>query len=844
LKKALLATVAALIVGSIGSVTPVSAKAPASTPQAKLSNAIHRAVSTSANWTSYHYDNTGAGYDPNQPSFTSLQPAWTQTAITGDIYAEPLVYGGTVYVATEDNFLYALDANNNGAVLWSMQLSTPMDSSLLPCGNISPHVGITGTPVIDTSLNRIYLVGMVSTQHYVLWGVNLSTHAIDVNAIVDPGVNTVVLHEGERGALRVSQGVVYIPFGGRLGDCQPYHGQVLGARATDGAILYSFSTTGFGSGIWAAGGMSIDASGNVYVATGNGDAPDSESVFVLSPSLAVLHHWIPANQASLDSTDTDVGSISPGLVGGGDVIQGGKSGDSVLLDSTMGQRQSTHVCSGENTGATVYFSPYIYMPCTSGLYALQQSGNTFTSKWNTTFQSGPPIIAGGAVLALDVSSGTLHAMDPVSGNDFASVNTGPVGHFASPATGDGMVFVGATTQVVAFTMQGVSCTSASMSPGAASPQAPGATVTFTASSTTCTAPEYKFFLQPPGGSWTAQTAFGGNSWSWNTTGLADGVYGVGVWARQTGSGASYEAYWLGTYTLSVVTCTAATISTATTPPQPPGTSIPFTATATRCPGAQFRFWMLPPGGSWTMQQDYGAGAWTWNTTGLALGTYQLGVWARQPGSTSSYDAFGITTFVLGSGSCKSTGLSPNLATPQGPGATVVFTASSNSCASPLYQFWLLPPGGAWTREQKFGAMTTWSWNTTGMPVGTYQVGVWVKAGGSGAPYDAYFIGTYQLDVGPCTAAGISAAPASPQAAGATVMFTATSTGCTAPTYEFWMLPPPGTTWSVAQPFGGANFSWNTTGLGRGPYRVGVWARQTGSPAGYDSYAILTFWIGT
>ncbi len=839
--------VAALVLAPITGAAPAAAKAPAAVRPQTSATAIHTAALTNANWTSYHYDNTGSGNDPNEPALASLTTAWTQTAITGQIYAEPLVYGGTVYVATEDNYLYALDANNNGAVLWSMQLSAPMNSSGLPCGNISPHVGITGTPVIDTALNRIYLVGMVSTQHDVLWGVNLTTHALDVNVTVDPGATAIVLAEGQRGALRISQGVVYIPYGGRYGDCSTYHGQVLGVRETDGVQLYSFSTGGNQSGIWAAGGMSIDASGNVYVATGNGSAPDSESVFVLNPNLTVKYHWIPANQAALDAGDVDVGSISPGLVGGGDVIQGGKSGDSVLLDSMMGQRQLTSVC-GENLGATGYFAPYIYMPCQGGLYAYTQSGHTFRTTWHTTFNAGPPIIAGGAVFVLDVGAGTLHALNPTTGASIASVSTGGVGHFATPAAGDGMIFVGATSQVVALSLNGVppiTCTSASMSPGVASPQAPGVTVTFTAAATTCTVPQFKFFLQPPGGSWTAKTAFGANTWAWDTTGLTPGVYGVGVWARQTGSGAAYEAYWLGTYTLSVVTCTAATISTATASPQSPGATITFNAAATRCPGAQFRFWMLPKGGSWTMTRDYGASSWTWTTTGLATGTYQLGVWARQPGSANAYDTYGFTTFALGAGNCISAGLAPSAATPQAPGATVIFTASSNSCTSPLYQFWLLRPGYPWQVRQSYSAMATWSWDTTTWPLGTYQVGVWVKASASPAAYDAFYIGTYQLDVGPCTSAGISASPASPQAPGTAITVSATSTGCAAPSYEFWLLPPPGTSWSVAQPFGpGTTFSWTTTGLATGPYRVGVWARQNGSASGYDSYSILTFWLGS
>jgi hypothetical protein len=246
-----------------------------------------------------------------------------------------------------------------------------------------------------------------------------------------------------------------------------------------------------------------------------------------------------------------------------------------------------------------------------------------------------------------------------------------------------------------------------------------------------------------------------------------------------------------------------------------------------------------------MQRDYGANSWTWNTTGLAAGTYQLGVWARQPGSSAAYDAYGFTTFRLGAGSCIAAGLSPNVASPQAPGATVIFTGTSNSCTSPLYQFWLLPAGGSWTVKQSYSAMATWSWNSTGYALGTYQVGVWAKASASTATYDAYFIGTFTLDIGPCTSAGISASPASPQAPGTAITFTATSTDCAAPQYEFWLLPPPGTTWSVKQAYGpGTTFAWTTTGLPQGPYRVGVWARQNGSPNSYDSYAILTYWIGT
>jgi hypothetical protein len=234
----------------------------------------------------------------------------------------------------------------------------------------------------------------------------------------------------------------------------------------------------------------------------------------------------------------------------------------------------------------------------------------------------------------------------------------------------------------------------------------------------------------------------------------------------------------------------------------------------------------------------------WNTTGLTAGTYQTGVWALAPGSSNSYDAYGYDTFVLGTGSCISAGLSPNLAPPRAPGTAITFTASSNGCTSPLYEFWLLPPGGKWTVQQGgFNSTTTWNWNGAGVP-GTYQVGVWVKAAGSPNAHDAYFIGTFQLVVATCTAVTIDASPASPQPPATPVTLTATPTRCTAPSYQFWVLVPPSTVWQkVGPPQSGTTYSWDTTGRS-GAFRWGVWATQAGSTNSYDTYGQTTFWVGT
>jgi hypothetical protein len=246
-----------------------------------------------------------------------------------------------------------------------------------------------------------------------------------------------------------------------------------------------------------------------------------------------------------------------------------------------------------------------------------------------------------------------------------------------------------------------------------------------------------------------------------------------------------------------------------------------------------------------MAQDYGTAAWSWDTTGLAAGTYEVGVWARQQGSASPYEAYGYATFALGTGSCTSAGLGSNLAPPQTPGtSSITFAATSNSCNAPQYEYWLQTPAGAWSVKRGFGA-ASWTWNTRGYAVGTYQVGVWVRQAGSTAAHDAYYIGTYQLAVANCTSASIAAAPGSPQAPGTPLALTAGATACGAPSYEFWLLAPSATTWSIVQPYGtGTSFAWSTAGLAKGVYRIGVWARQAGSAKSNDAYAITTFWLGS
>jgi hypothetical protein len=188
-------------------------------------------------------------------------------------------------------------------------------------------------------------------------------------------------------------------------------------------------------------------------------------------------------------------------------------------------------------------------------------------------------------------------------------------------------------------------------------------------------------------------------------------------------------------------------------------------------------------------------------------------------------------------------LSPSTTTPQAPGTTITLTASSTGCSSPTYEFWLLPPGGAWTIERGYGG-ASWDWNTTGLAPGVYQVNAWARQADSTAIYDTYFVGSLQLAVPLCTSATIDASPPSPQASGTAITFSATSSGCSAPRYEFWDQAPGGV-WKVVQSWGtGATFSWSSTGAPVGDYNFAVTVLATGSAGPYDSYALTTFSINS
>src|ERR1700690_331057 len=229
--------------------------------------------------------NDQPGLDPaivGGPNFTRLFASALPSA--GEpVLAQPLVVNGNVLVVTEENNVYLLDAVT-GALTKSRSLGAGFDASGgLGCGDIQPHVGITGTPVIDTSSNTAYFFSKASSGAYTLHGVDAGTLAekagfpVTISGAAQNDAtktfNSTDAHQ--RPGLLLMGGVVYGAFASHC-DHTPYVGWIIGV-STAGAIKARFATSagaGSGDGIWMSGsGLSSDGADSILFATGNPQGP-------------------------------------------------------------------------------------------------------------------------------------------------------------------------------------------------------------------------------------------------------------------------------------------------------------------------------------------------------------------------------------------------------------------------------------------------------------------------------------------------------------------------------------------------------------------------------------------
>ncbi len=414
----------------------------------------------SGDWPTYHHDPGRSGVSADQSALGGVKKAWTSPALDGAIYAQPLVVGDRVYVATEGDSIYALDAGA-GTIVWQRNLGSPVPGSALPCGNIDPS-GTTGTPVIDVEGGVLYAVAnLQSGPHHELFALELTDGTVTWHRAIDPpGLDPAV--EQQRGALALSAGKLYVPFGGLYGDCGQYRGAVVSAAAdgSGGIAAYVVPTTRM-AGIWNPAGPAVDAAGDLWVTTGNSAGQSTfdfgNAIIRLDAGLRLLDYFAPSNWAQLNAGDTDLGSLGPVLLPNGRVLAMGKDGIAYLVDAGnlghVGNPVASLKVGAAAFGAAAVAGTRVIVPCTKALVAVDTAGDKLSVAWKLNGGSGPPIIAGGAVWALGYD-GTLRAVDPGTGKVLFSAGLGgPVSRFISPAAAGGRVFVPDGDTIAAFALR-------------------------------------------------------------------------------------------------------------------------------------------------------------------------------------------------------------------------------------------------------------------------------------------------------------------------------------------------------------------------------------------------------
>jgi outer membrane protein assembly factor BamB len=478
-----------------------------------------QSTSTSA-WTVYHGSPAGSGVAASVSSVTLAARAWTSPALDGQLYGEPLVSGDRVYVATENDTVYALSVAT-GAVAWSSHVGAPVPAGTLPCGNISPSVGITGTPVIDTARSEIFVVAdevAGGSPTHVLVGLNTTTGKVELTQNVEPsGATPSALLQ--RTGLTLDAGRVVFGYGGNYGDCGSYHGWLLSvpeAGGTPAAFAVDAANGESQGAIWMGGAAPVlDGGGNIWVTAGNGSVTsaghtydNSDSVLELSPSLTLMQHFAPSQWAADNASDLDL-ATAPALLADGQVVAAGKSRIVYLLNGSalggIGRQEASlpSGCGGDIDGGVAVVGTTVYLPCLSGTIAVQASTSPAGLRilWSSAVGGGPPIVAAGLVWTID-QNGDLYALDASTGAVRGSAPVGaPANHFPTPSVGAGLLLATGADRVVAF-----SAPSATAAPSSTSTSTTAARTTTTVPATTTTS-------TPPGGGgsggWAAAAAIVG-----------------------------------------------------------------------------------------------------------------------------------------------------------------------------------------------------------------------------------------------------------------------------------------------------------------------------------------------
>ena len=439
-------------------------------------------------------------------------------AIDGQAYAQPLwvanvsIGGGThnvIIAATQHDTVYAFDADASPCqTYWSQSLLNPGETwvkgSDIGTEDITPDVGIVGTPVIDSSSKTIYLVSKSKSNgnfHQRLHALNISDGTEKLGGPVEISFSAYghtfdALRQNQRCGLALVNGVVYIAYASH-GDNPTYYGWVVGYSASNLSQVNVYNAdpdSGYG-GIWMSGGAPASDGSNLYVITGNGkfngtnEFGDSFLKLSTGNGLSLASWFTPYNESNLSGGDQDVGAGGAAILVDQPsgpvphlVIGGGKEGLLYLLNrdnlggfnanDNSGSVQTFSVNNGIYATPAFWQNTLYLAPTTDHLKAYSFNTGSGTFDKNSSSQSpgsfgfpgATPVISSqgssnGIVWAIERSGSgvaVLHAYDATNvGNELWNSGTGkdkagqPV-KFAVPTVANGKVYVGTGGEISVY----------------------------------------------------------------------------------------------------------------------------------------------------------------------------------------------------------------------------------------------------------------------------------------------------------------------------------------------------------------------------------------------------------
>ncbi len=413
-------------------------------------------------WPAYHGDAVRSGVSAAMPPAEGTPRVDAAIKLDGEVYASPIVGNALALVATENNTVYAFDQSNRQ--VWKRHLGSPSPADERPCGNINP-LGITGTPVFDKASGLVFVAAEYGgPPRHELVAIDVSDGSVRWHRSLDlPGVETEAMQE--RGALTITGGRVWVPFGGLAGDCGGYKGRVIGlALSGSGSpVAYTVPTTRE-AGIWTPPGPSVDANGHLFVAVGNGESgpgdpyDHSDSVLELDTNARLVDSFSPSSWARDNAADLDLGSQGPTIIGNW-IFTAGKSGTAYVLrrgalGGIGGQVSNADLC--RSFGGTAVAGDVVYVPCTDGVRAVSIDGSgRLRPLWRAAEPiSGSPVIGGGRIWTLDPAAGVLHSLDPRNGRSLGRASVGTTSRFATPALYGNKIYVPTLAGLVVVTSSG------------------------------------------------------------------------------------------------------------------------------------------------------------------------------------------------------------------------------------------------------------------------------------------------------------------------------------------------------------------------------------------------------